>query len=112
MRKLDLTDYTAKAKVPDPAKPGGLLDIQYPYPVKESLLQVMFAPQLKLTGPELLKQTMLGMKIESCKDGSILLEDAEWERLKQAVTVVTGFSSPDVEFVRRILEAPETPINT
>lgn len=105
MRKLNLKDYTAYAKVPDRAQIGKLIDIQYPYPVKDSILVLLFSRELKLTGAELVKQQALALKIEACKEDEILLEDAEWERLKFVIETCTGFNRQDVELVERIREA-------
>ena len=106
MRKLVLSNYMAKSKVPDQAKIGNLLDIEYPYPVKDSILTLLFSRELKLTGAELVRQQALALKIEACKEDEILLEDAEWQRLKHAVETCTGFNRQDIELVTRVLEAP------
>jgi len=105
MRKLNLRDYTVKMKVPDKANPGKELDIELPYHVKDSILNLMFIPQLQLSGAELVKQNVLAIKLETCKDGEILLEDEEYDRIKKAFNTFRGFGRPDVELVRRINEA-------
>ena len=109
MRKIDLTDYDVKGKVPDQRNPMGLpLDTVMPYHVVDSIVNVMFIRELQLQGAELLKQQMLAMKLEECKEDSITLEDAEYERIKKAFDTYKGFTRPDVELVSRILEAEET----
>jgi len=105
MRKINLKDYIAKSKAPDPMKLGKLLDIEYPYPVKDSILTLLFSRELKLNGAELVKQQALALKIEACKEDEVLLEDAEWQRLKLAIDTCTGFNRQDVELVTRINEA-------
>lgn len=105
MRKLNLTDYIAYSKAPDPVVPGKLLDIQHPYPVKDTILMLLFAPCQRLSGLELVKQQALALKIEACKEAEILLEDAEWKRIKEAFDKFEGFSRQDVELVERINDA-------
>ena len=105
MRKINLKDYTATNKVPDNMHLGKLLDIEFPYPVKDSILALLFSRELKLNGAELVKQQALALKIEACKEDEILLEDAEWQRLKNAIDTCTGFNRQDVELVTRINEA-------
>lgn len=107
MRKLDLSDYTVKRKTPDKANPFNEIEIELPYRVKDSILNLMFVPQLQLSGAELVKQNALALKIEACKEGEILLEEAEYERVKKALSTFKGFTRDDVELVTRIMEAPE-----
>ena len=105
MRKLNLKDYTVKVKIPDPNIPGGLMDAGFPYQVKDSLLNLMFIRELQLSGAELVKQNVLAMKLEACKDNVIILEEAEYQRIKKAVDILKGFNRNDVELVTRINEA-------
>ncbi len=102
MRKLNLKNYTVKVKVPDQKNPGQVIDAQYPYGVKDSILNLMFIPDLQLNGAELVKQNVLAMKLEQCKEDEILLEDAEYSRIKLAVDTFKGFGRNDVELVERI----------
>ena len=105
MRKLNLRDYTVKAKVPDNMNPGQQIEADLPYRFKDSVLNLMFIPELQLTGAELVKQNVLAMKLETCKDDEILLEEDEYQRIKKAVDVFKGFNRNDVELVTRINEA-------
>ena len=112
MRKLNLKNYTVKSKVPDNMSPGKLLDIEFPYPVRDSILNVMFRRELQLSGAELVKQNMLAMKLEACKDDEILLEDAEYDRIKNAFDKCMGFTRNDVELLTRINEAEVVEVKT
>ena len=112
MRKLNLENYTAFTKAPDPMKPGELLDIQFPYPTKDSLLTMMFDRGLGLNGAELIKQQALALKIEACKEGEILLEEEEWERLFTAINTVKGLGRNDHTLIKRITEAEEVEVET
>lgn len=109
MRKLNLENYTAKSKVPDNMNPGELLDIEFPYPTKDSLLTIMFDRALQLTGPELIRQTALALKIEACK-GEVILEEEEWKRLVTAINTVRGFNRNDFPLIERITNAEEVEV--
>lgn len=104
MRRIDLSNYTVTLRKED----GESTDL--PYQMKDSTIEVLFARELQLSGRELLARDDLARKIRDCPDGSILLEEQEWNKLVQAVTTVTGLSQQDVQLVRRILEAPEVEV--
>jgi len=104
MRKLSLSNYTVKTKVPDNMNPGQSIDIEFPYLVKDSILNLMFIRDLQLNGAELVKQNVLAMKLEQCKEDEILLEDEEYNRIKRAIDTFKGFGRNDVELVTRINE--------
>jgi hypothetical protein len=105
MRKLNLKDYTVKMKVPDNTNLGQEVDAEFPYHVKDSILNLLFIRELQLNSAELVRQNILAIKIESCKEDEILLEEDEWGRIKKAVDVFKGFNRNDVELVTRINEA-------
>ena len=105
MRKLNLINYTVTIKVPDKMNLGHEIDAQFPYRVKDSILNLMFIRELQLNGAELVKQNVLAMKLETCKDDVILLEEDEYQRIKKAIDTFKGFSRNDVELVIRINEA-------
>ena len=103
MRKLNLKDYTITVKEKTPL--GDLIDAEYPYPVKDSILNLLFIRELQLSGADLVKQNVLAMKLEQCKDSEILLEDEEWGRIKLSIDTFKGFNRGDVELVIRINKA-------
>jgi len=105
MRKLNLKNYTVIVDVPDQMNQGQLMKAELPYQVKTSLLNLMFIPDLQLNGAELVKQNVLAMKLETCKEDEILLEDEEYNRIKRAIDTFKGFGRNDVELVTRINEA-------
>jgi hypothetical protein len=77
-----------------------------PYSVKESLVQLMFHPDLRLGGVELLKQNKIAEKI--LKAGiDILLEEEEYNKVKQAIDSFKGFTKNEVGLVKRVIECPE-----
>ncbi len=100
MRKLNLKDYTVTGKVR--SGDGNLIEIEAPYHVKDSVLNLMFIRELQLSGAELVKQNVLAMKLETCKRDEILLEEEEYQRIKRAVDTFRGFGRNDVELVTRI----------
>lgn len=105
MRKINLENYTVKLKVPDKMNSGLEIEAEFPYNVKDSLVNVLFVRELGLNGVELVKANMLAQKILACEANEILLEETEWQRLQTAINTAQGFGRPDIEFVRRINEA-------
>ena len=105
MRKLNLKDYVVKVEAPDQMNPGQVIKGEYPYRFKDSILNLLFSRELQLSGAELVKQNVLAMKLEQCKEDEILLEDEEYDRIKKAIDVFKGFNRNDIELVTRINEA-------
>jgi len=105
MRKLKIADYMVKIRVPDQMNPGQVIEGEYPFHAKDSILNLMFNPDLKLSGADTIRQNVLAMKIEACQDDEIMLEDEEYLRVKKAFDIFRGFNRNDVELIRRIEEA-------
>ncbi|MCK9592317.1 MAG: hypothetical protein M0Q91_09960 [Methanoregula sp.] len=95
MRKIDVSDYEV----------GG----SGSYPVKGTLIQLLFNPELKLSARDLIPQDAIARKIESA-NGTLLLEESEYQKVKAAIETVKGYGRADLEFVNRILNAPEVPV--
>ncbi len=105
MRKLDLTNYDFTEKVQNPVR--GVEEVTLPYLVKDSILNIMFLPELGLRGAELVRQNVLAVKIEQAVD-SVMLEEEEYERVKKAAETYTAQRRADVELIDRILnKTPE-----
>jgi len=105
MRKLDLRNYqwTQKVRGGD----GEIIEVTAPYNVKDSVLNIMFLPALKLQGAALVRQNVLAMKIEQCEE-EVLLEEEEYGRVKAAAEAYPAQSRADVELIDRILnKTPE-----
>lgn len=100
MRKISLENYILEGK----DEKGQV--VQIPYDVKGSLIGVLFHPELKIGGRELLLRDKLANKINDSED-KILLEEVDYSKIKMAIETIDGYSQNDVEFVRRILEAEE-----
>ncbi len=112
MRKLKIANYMVKVKAPDKMNPGKVIEGEWPYPVKDTILNLMFNKDLQLTGAELVKQNMLAVKLESCKEDEIILEDEEYNRIKRSFDVYKGFNRNDVELVTRINNAEAVEVDT
>ena len=100
MRKIHVEPY--------PIVMGALdgQEITEDFKVRESLEICLFHPSLNLDGRELMKRRKILHKIEEA-DGTLLLEDDEWEKLKQAFETITGFSKNELPLVERVLEAEQ-----
>jgi len=91
MRKIDLKDYEHDGK---------------PYPVTGTISMLLFNPDLKLAARDLIAQDALAKKIEGA-GASVLLEEEEYQKVKRAIEIIKGWQRGDLEFVSRILDAPE-----
>jgi predicted glycosyltransferase involved in capsule biosynthesis len=96
MRKFDVSEYEVTMDS------GQTI----PYRVKDSAVTILFNPDRKLNAVELLKTNRLAERIMAA-EGHVLFEEADYAELKKACETVRGYGKEDVEFVRRILEAPE-----
>jgi hypothetical protein len=92
MRKLDLTPYDVGGKEP--------------YNVKMSISNALYNPELRLGYKALLENAKLADKIENA-NGSVLLEEEEYARIRKAFEAITTFTKSDVGLVKRVME--ETP---
>ena len=90
MRKISLTPYPI---------PGG------DYDVRTSLAGILFIPQLRLAARDAIEHDRIARTIEGAGD-EVLLEEAEYARVRMAVEAYEGYSREDLELVRRVLEAP------
>lgn len=100
MRKLNLKDYQVTQTVR--SGNGELTEVTLPYRVKDSILNIMFLPQIGLQGAEAVRQQLLAVKIEQSKD-EVMLEEEEYGRVKKAAEFYSIQSRADVELIDRIL---------
>ncbi len=106
MRKLNLKDYQVIEKVRNPII-GGVTEYTLEYNVKDSVLNILFLPALKLAGAALVKQNVLAIKIEQSTDSVELTED-EYLKVVTAANTYTAQGRSDVELIDRILnQTPE-----
>lgn len=83
--------------------------VMIPYQTKYSIIELLFARDLNISGVDLLERDDLANKIRG-SNGEVLLEEAEWGKLNDACTLLTHFSKPDVEMVRRIMKAEKVEV--
>jgi len=103
MKKLSLKDYEIEIKTPAGTKKDN-------YEVKTSIIGLLFQPALKLNAVQVLEQNKLAEKILQHEGDEILLEDAEYGKIKHAIDITVGFGKNDVELVRRVLEAEDADV--
>lgn len=103
MKKINLSAFTVKMRMPD----GTEKDINYG--IKESIIDILYNPALKLNSINLLKQEVLAKKVLDSGD-EMLLEEEEYTRLKNALSAVEGLGKNDITMVHRIVDAEDTEV--
>lgn len=101
MRRINLENYTEVVRDEESGK-----EIELPYPVKESMIDVLMSRELGLSSTELLDREDLARKIRDCPDGAILVEEEEWNKLQKAINTIKGWCRTDIQFLHRIIDAP------
>ena len=102
MRKIDLTNYDVEVLTEKGFETK-------PFSAKIAMAAILYHPDLRLGYKELFENDRVAQKINSAQD-SVLLEEAEYLKLKHAFETIKGFGREDVELVRRVLEAPEVEV--
>ena len=102
MRKICTDNYninivTGKGKTP------------VPYDVKTSLISCLMHPSLKLGAREILLRNKIGNKIEESQI-FVLLEDAEYEKLKLAFEQLDIFGQNDIQLIERVFDAEKVDV--
>ena len=98
MKRIDLTPYD--------------IGLDEPFDVRKSLINVLF---FQVNDPrELLARDELAKKIESSGE-ELLIEDSDWQKCVAGITEsmqakVIDTSRIQVEFVRRIISAPDVDV--
>lgn len=99
MRKIELTPYKVTIE-----------GVDKDYDVVDAIVTILTSHMLQLNGSQLLKNNILATKFLECKEGSILLEEADYQMLKSSADKITGYGREDIELVQRILEAPQVEV--
>jgi hypothetical protein len=107
MREIDLTPYDVT--IQRKSETGEIVPAIAPYDIKTSISGILFLPDLKISGREAVKRDKLCEKIEAAEN-SILLEEADWKKIVDAIEALPGVGRNDVKFIQRVLEAPEIDI--
>ena len=106
MRRINLENYTEVVR-----DEGSGNDIELPYPVKNSMIEALLSRDLGLSAREVLDREDLARRIRDCPDGTILLiEEEEYKKLVSAIDTIKGWCRTDMEFLKRITEAPEVEV--
>ena len=100
MRKLNLEHYKVQLR-----NTQGELET-HPYDFKDAIINLMFHPDLRLSGTKLLETNVLAEKIMEA-DKEIILEEEEYNRTKNAIDSFKGFTRTEVELVKRVTECPK-----
>ena len=98
-RKIIVTNYPAVGVTQENGEP-------VTYDMKASLLNLLFHPDLQLTGVDLMKAQELAEKIDAVED-EVLLDSTEYARLQRAIETYKGFTRNEVKLVQRVYDAPE-----
>lgn len=104
MREIDLSSYDVKVKV---VKDNELVTEERPYNVRESLCELLFVRSQRVSAVEAIKREKIARKIEECEGDIFLLEENDWEKMRDAVNSLEQVGRNDVEFVSRVLDAKE-----
>jgi len=105
MRRINLENYTEMVR----EEVSGQI-VELPYPVKDSMVDVLLSRELGLSAREALGREDLARKIKDCPDGTILIEENDYTKLVTAIDTIKGWSRTDIEFLKRITEAPEVEV--
>lgn len=115
MHKLQISDYNVKMKVR--SEDGSVSDKEFPFKVLDSISMIIFHPELKLSGKELLASGKLAEKLEDEKNHKkegesvfILLTAQEFGMVKRAFETAKGFGRNEIELIRRIEECEEVEV--
>ena len=100
-KKIDLSGYSTN-QLDEAGEP-------VMYDVRKALVQLLFHPSLQLNAVQVLEANELADKIRIGGD-TILLSQDEYAKITTAINVVTGYQEPDVEFVRRMVNAEEVEV--
>lgn len=101
-RKINLRPYRVNVGRRD----DGGKSLMKEYAVKESLASILLSPQLRLTGQQLFDRRPLYEKIKNGRN-ELLLDDSEYEMLRNAVARFQGGGPNEIELIARVFEAEE-----
>lgn len=87
------------------------VEVEVRYALKESMVEMLFHPLLKLNSFNLLRNEELAKKIIN-SGNELLIEDEEYERMKSALETIEGLRKNDLGMVHRILDAETVQVET
>ena len=116
MRKISLIPYIVMEgpvqRIPQPD--GTIKEEKLPdalYNMKQSIAGILFIPALNLGIRDAIEHDRIARKVEAAGD-DVVLEEAEYAKIMNAMDLFTGYSRKDLEFISRIRDAPEIDANT
>lgn len=92
-----------EAKKPDPPSSPD-------YDLRGSIIEILFHPNLQLGAKDLLDRDTLARRIKDWPDNDLLLEEEEYKKVLAGLEVLRGLQRHDVQFVRRVLDAPKVEV--
>lgn len=104
MRELNITSYNVKMRLPNGSHKFD------EYDVKDSLISLLFMPGNNVNARESFKRQKLAEMIKSCQDKTILIEEGDYQKLVEAAEKIQDVGRNDVEFMHRIMDAPEVEV--
>jgi len=78
-----------------------------PYNVRQSIINLMFNPELRLGIRDAIESDRIARKIETAENDEVILEDAEYARVKQAFDEFQGYTRNEIELIARVQGAVE-----
>ena len=116
MRKISLIPYKIMdgpvQRIPQPD--GTFKEVKMPdamHDMKQSIANILFIPELRLGIRDAIEHDRIARKVEAAGD-EVVLEEAEYAKIKNALDVFTGYSRNDIELISRVRDAPEIDANT
>ena len=98
MRKIDLEDYFVEVPSPE----GKMQKVKMN--IKDWISNMLFHPDLKLGGREVILRGKLAEKIDKAGK-EIILEEVDYQKIKEAFEKFKGFQKVHIELVKRVLDA-------
>lgn len=81
------------------------------YDVRATLLNLLFHPDLNLSAVDTLSRQKLGHSIRHDESDVLLVSPEDHAKIQAAVEAWKGYSERDIEFLRRVIEAPEVDVD-
>ncbi len=91
-------------------KPDAQMETTVDYNVRDSIIEILFHPDLQLGARAVLDRDAFARKIKDWPDNDLLLEEEEYKKVVAALEVLRGLARRDVEFIKRVLNAPQVEV--
>lgn len=106
MREINLTPYSIRILK---AVDGQPQEVDDNYDVKKSLCVVLFHGGQNVSAREAITRDAICKKIEVAGN-SILLEEAEYDKVLKSIESLPNVGRNDIEFITRVMGAKEVPV--